>query len=55
MTDTEKKIAYTKAYNLITAARIIAEKMQMDDASDANECLLQASTLLTKIFVDEEN
>ena len=56
MTDTEKKIAYIKANNLITAARIVAEKMQMDDASEAiHECLLQASNLLTKIFCDEEN
>lgn len=45
-----------RAYNLIEAARLIAEKHNVDTLGDAiAECLLTAENLLTDLDTDDEN
>jgi len=45
-----------RAWNLIEAARLIAEKHNVDTISDAiAECLLTAENLLTDLDTDDEN
>lgn len=45
-----------RAWNLIEAARLIAEKHNVDIISDAiAECLLTAENLLTDLDTDDEN
>jgi hypothetical protein len=45
-----------RAWNLIEAARLIAEKCNVDTISDAiAECLLTAKNLLTDLDTDDEN
>ena len=45
-----------RAWNLIEAARLIAEKHNVDTSSDAiAECLLTAENLLTDLDTDDEN
>jgi hypothetical protein len=45
-----------RAWNLIEAARLVAEKCNVDTISDAiAECLLTAENLLTDLDTDDEN
>lgn len=45
-----------RAWNLIEAARLVAEKHNVDTISDAiAECLLTAENLLTDLDTDDEN
>jgi hypothetical protein len=45
-----------RAWNLIEAARLVAEKTNIDTSSDAiAECLLTAENLLTDLDTDDEN
>lgn len=45
-----------RAWNLIEAARLVAEKSNIDTTSDAiAECLLTAENLLTDLDTDDEN
>lgn len=45
-----------RAWNLIEAARLVAEKMNVDTSSDAiAECLLTAENLLSDLDTDDEN
>lgn len=44
-----------KAWNLIEAARLVAEKMNTDTSSDAiAECLLTALNIITDLTDDDE-
>lgn len=45
-----------RAWNLIEAARLVAEKHNVDTISDAiAECLLTAENLLSDLDTDDEN
>jgi hypothetical protein len=45
-----------RAWNLIEATRLVAEKTNIDTTSDAiAECLLTAENLLTDLDTDDEN
>lgn len=45
-----------RAWNLIEAARLVAEKTNIDTTSDAiAECLLTAENLLSDLDTDDEN
>lgn len=50
------RVKLDRACNLIEAARLVAEKQNVDTSSDAiAECLLIALNLLTELDTDDEN